>query len=133
MDSWIFKFNNLYLYDSNGKDFWNIGISYYNKLMNDYKKKENITLNLTKNNIDFDFNGTSNDFINSLFKLYNYKSIISILKSIDEIDKNFNIYIPFDFYYEKQKVCSFCNQSIISYKCQKYQNHNKFKEKKVSR
>ena len=130
MDSWIFKFNNSYLYELNGKDFWKVGISNFDILMNDYKKKENLSLNLTKNNIDFDFHRIANDFIESLFKLTNYKKFYSILKNINAYDKITNIDIPYK-YCEIQKICLSCNNPFINNRCQNHQNQAKYKEKRI--
>ena len=82
----IFKFNNSYLYEINQKDFWNIGISYYDELMTIINQKDNITLNLTKYIIDFKFDKTSSIFIDSLFRLINLKYYFNILKNINSYD-----------------------------------------------
>ena len=130
MDSWIFKFNNSYLYELNGKDFWKVGISNFDILMNDYKKKENLSLNLTKNNIDFDFHRIANDFIVSLFKLHDYKDFYDILKNINAYDKNTNIDIPYK-HCQIQKICLSCSNPFINNRCQNYQHPANYKEKRI--
>lgn len=62
----IFKFNNSYLYEKNQKDFWDIGISNFDCFFSEVNKKENISLNITKQFIDSNFDKYSKNFLNSI-------------------------------------------------------------------
>ena len=59
----IFKFNNSYLYEINQRDFGIIGMSNFDRLMSDVNKKKNITLDITKQSLDFNFDKYSKIFL----------------------------------------------------------------------
>lgn len=131
IDSWIFKFNNSFLFESNRKEFWNIGVSSFDALMNAYNKRDTLTLNITKSYMDFDFDSNSNNFIISLIKLNNYKYYLNIIKNINSYDKSSNIEIPFDFT-EIYKICTNCNKTFMHGQCY-YCKNTKYKENKYQR
>lgn len=112
----IFRFNNSYLYDINQKDFWDIGISYYDEFMNVMNQKNNISLNQAKYLNEFNFDKTSTKFINSLIRLINLRYFFNILKNINSYDNKSNIEIPFDPY-EIEKNCSNCNRKMMQNQC----------------
>ena len=103
-DKSIFEFNNSYLDEVNQKELWNFGIVYYRKLMDNISKKNNISLEDTKFFINFDFDNTSKNFINSLKQLIAYKNLINILSKIkyckNEIVNEILIDIP---HYDSKK------------------------------
>ena len=45
---WYFKFNNSYLFETNQKDFWNIGNYNYDILIKNLNERKNISLDVTK-------------------------------------------------------------------------------------
>ena len=125
----IFRFNNSYLYEKNQKDFWDIGISNFECFISEANKKENISLNITKQFIDFNFDKYSNNFLNSLLKQLNYQIYFDILNNINSYD--YNNEIPFD-YYEIDKICSNCNRKITQTPCKYCGKENKHKRNKIS-
>ena len=125
----IFKFNNSYLYEISQKDFWDIGMSNFDCLISDVNKRENITLDITKQFLDFNFDKYSKNFFNSLLLKFNYQIYFNILKNIDSCDSNTEI--PFDFD-EIEKICSYCNRKITRTPC-KYCNNTECKNIRHSR
>lgn len=77
IDNWI-KFYNSYLYESLKKEFWDIGISSFDELINIYNKKDNLSLNITKKCLNLDLDSSTNNFLTSLIKFNNYKYYLEI-------------------------------------------------------
>lgn len=113
IENLIFQFNNSYLYEINQEDFWNIGISHYDDLVNNINQKNNITLNITKSILDFNFAQESKNYIISLENIYNNTYYYNIIKNISSYDNKSNINIPFN-YFVSCKICSKCNNEIKS-------------------
>ena len=120
----IFKFNNSYLYEISQRDFWDIVMSNFDCLISEVNKKKNITLNITKQSLDFNFDKYSKNFFDSLLLKFNYQMYYNIFKNIDSYDSN--TAIPFDFI-EIEKICSYCNRKITQTPC-KYCNNNNYKK-----
>ena len=129
----FFKFNNSYLYDINGKDFWDLWISHYDELLKEISKKDNISLNLTKNLIEFNFDKTAKKFLDSLFSLINYRYYYTILKNIDSYDNKSNIDILYN-YYENETICAneLCKKKINQIPC-KFCRCEEYKKITISR
>lgn len=116
LESLFFKFNNSYLFDVNQKDLWDIGIYHYNLFFKSLGQKTNISLNLTKYLLNFDFEKSSINFIDSLKKLITYNQYYNILENIHSYDNKTNIDIPFD-YILKEQSCSKCTKKITNIPC----------------
>ena len=119
---WYFMFNNSYLFETIQNEFWNLGNSNYDALINNLKGRKNINLEITKKFIDIKCSYKENkiNFITCLLQLQNIRSYILILKNIDNY-QYLNGNIPFD-YTENCKVCSVCNNVIDEYckNCRSY-------------
>lgn len=136
---WLFKFNNSYLFEMLKNDFWSLGISNYDTLMNGLIERNNISLEITKKFIDLNnlYKDNKDNFITSLYKLQNIKVYINMLNNINNINyTGLNQLIPFE-YTEKCKICSNCkniiknNSNFCEYNCQNYQiiyKDKKFKQ-----
>ena len=129
----FFKFNNSYLYDINGKDFWDLWISHYDELLKEISKKDNISLNLTKNLIEFNFDKTAKKFLDSLLSLINYRYYYNILKNIDSYDNKSNMDIPYN-YHEIETICANegCKKKIYHIPC-KFCRCENYREIKISK
>ena len=125
----IFKFNNSYLYEINQKDFWNIGVSNYVRFIDTVNTKENISMNLTKYLISFDFKKNSKIFLESIYKSINYNYFFSILKNINS-NEQINIDIPFDFI-DTEKICAGCKKKFTNNFC--YCGSTRYREQQIQK
>ena len=110
--SWCFKLNNSYLFETT-QDFWKLGISWLNELINGLKNRTNISLQITKKFIDLknSYEKNRNNFICLLYDFQNLKKTYDKLTNIDNyLINNKNDTIQYEEY--------FCNQ------CQNIENQN---------
>ena len=107
---WFFKFNNSFLFEIVLKDFWDLGISLYNELMDNIKTRNNNTLQITKKFIDLknSYEDNKKKFITSLQDLQALKKVIDILYHIENyLKNNMNYPIPFE-HNENINFCISC-------------------------
>lgn len=111
-EPWFYKFNNSYLFETIQKDFWDIGNSNFKILIDNLSKKNNNSLEVTKQyiNLKNSYEENKNNFMTSLIKLQNIKFYINLLNKIYYYS-NSNTAIPFQ-YMEEFTLCTNCNNII---------------------
>ena len=115
---WFFKFNNSYLFETIQNEFWNLGNSNYNELLNNLKERENTSLEITKKliNLKNSYKENKNNFITLIFQLQSLKEYINMLININYYADT-NNYIPFETLVKYQE-CSKCHRIINNNYCE---------------
>ena len=90
------------------------GISRYDKLINELQNRSNISLQITKNVIEYENN--KNEFIYLLYNIQNLKKTFDKLENVDDyLKKNKNDTILFEY---EECFCNQCN-NIENQNCRK--------------